>query len=453
VGRFLQLDLPDEPWFTSAATHFAATGRLSPIFLASAYGDPDPVMPGYYALLGLWLRVAGDSLLQMRLIPLALGLLSAAVVAFALWREESLSTPQKIAGLATMLALSPFVRAAHNLRPDIQLALYSALVLLGLLSFLRHKSRWSLLLLGAALYIGLEAVPTAALGFGVILGVALISQCLSRRDWLYIVLYTVACGVAVALYLAGHFLPDLQANLERYRSFTAYYQQTNALGFVNPLDWLGSYITRFSLILSPVEVVVIAGTFALLIWRGNRTDRLIALMVGVAFVLLPTFFRTTYGYMAMFAPFVAYAAARACRWQLGMVIGVFVLLPSLSAAPLQDMSLDTALNLNERQIAEVNLLTWRIPENITVVGDDVFWFTLHHNRRFIGWEGVWRYASVHQMSPAEAVRELNVDVIICFDAELHRCELASPEWYEPPTEFVITRGRYLVFFRKSSPIP
>jgi hypothetical protein len=450
VGRFVQIDLPDEPWFASAATHFVETGRLSPTFLASAYGDPDPVMPGYYALIGFWLRAAGDSLLNLRLIPLALGLASAVIVTAALHRETPLSTAQKIIGVVTMLGLSAFVRASHNLRPDIQLAVYTALVLFGLLAFLRQKSRWSALLMGAALYVGLEAVPTAALGFGAILGAALMSQCLRRRDWQYVLIYGAGCSAAGALYAAGHFLPNVQANLDQYRAFTLSYQQSNALGFANPFAWLGGYITRFSLILSPVEIVVLGGAFALLIWRGSRQDRLIGLMVGAAFVLLPTFIRTSFGYMAMFAPFAAYAAARACRWQLVMVIGAFVLLPSLSAAPLQDMALDTSLNLNERLLAEVDLLTWRIPAGMTVVGDDVFWFTLHQNRRFIGWEGVWRYASIHQITPDEAVRELNVDVLICFAEEPDRCALASPEMYEPPIDFVITRGRYLIFVRRPS---
>lgn len=441
LGEFMPLDLPDEPWFGSAATHFAKTGRLAVNFPASVFGDPDPVMPGYYALMGLWVRFTDASLVNLRVVPLLLGLLSVAVTGGALWRAGMRA--RMLVGVAFMLGLSAFTRAAHNMRPDILLAVYTSCVLYGLLAFLQRKRVWSAAVMGVSLWIGLEAVPTAAFGFGVLLGLLLIALCY-RRQWQYVVVYALACAVGVALYGAGHFLPDIGESLRHYREFTAYYQGLNGLRFSpSSLELIGQYIVSFSLALAPVELLAIVIAFALLLWRGERA--LVALLLA-ALLLLPLFINTTYGYFALFAPFVAYAVAHAVRTQVALVIAVFVVLPALAAPPFFDMLNAQRSDLNAREIAEADLLTWQIPAGTTVVGDELFWFTLQQDRDFVDWEGLHRYAVYHDMTPVEALRALDVDILICFETD-PECVYGETDDFAPPIDFVITKGRYLVYFR------
>ncbi|MBN8633757.1 MAG: hypothetical protein J0M07_00435 [Anaerolineae bacterium] len=441
LGEFMPLDLPDEPWFGSAATHFAKTGRLAVNFPASVFGDPDPVMPGYYALMGLWVRFTDASLVNLRVVPLLLGLLSVVVTGAALWRAGLRA--QLLIGVACMLALSAFTRAAHNMRPDILLAVYTSCVLYGLLAFLQRKRVWSAAVMGMSLWIGLEAVPTAAFGFGVLLGLLLIALCY-RRQWQYVFVYALACAVGVALYGAGHFLPDIGENLRHYREFTAYYQGLNGIHFApSSLEAIGRYLVSFSLALAPVELIAIVIAFALLLWRGERT--LVALLLA-ALLLLPLFINTTYGYFALFAPFVAYAVANAVRTKIALVIAVFVVLPALAAPPFFDMLNAQRNDPNSRLIAEADLLTWQIPTGTTVVGDELFWFTLQQDRDFVDWEGLHRYAVYHEITPIEALRALDVDILICFETD-PECAYGATDDFAPPIDFVITKGRYLVYFR------
>ena len=441
LGEFMPLDLPDEPWFGSAATHFAKTGRLAVNFPASVFGDPDPVMPGYYALMGLWMRFTDASLINLRVVPLFLGLLSVVITGAALWRAGMRG--RMLVGVACMLALSAFTRAAHNMRPDILLAVYTSCVLYGLLAFLQRKRVWPAAVMGVSLWIGLEAVPTAAFGFGGLLGLLLIALCY-RRQWQYVFVYALACAVGVALYGAGHFLPDIGESLRHYREFTAYYQGLNGLRFSpSSLELIGQYIVSFSLALAPVELLAIVIAFALLLWRGERA--LVALLLA-ALLLLPLFINTTYGYFALFAPFVAYAFARAVGSRLALVIAVFVVLPALAAPPIFDMANAQRDDPNSRLIAEADLLTWQIPAGTTVVGDELFWFTLQQDRNFVDWEGLHRYAIYHDMTPSAALRALDVDILICFETD-PECAYGATDDFATPIDFVITRGRYLVYFR------
>lgn len=442
LGEFMPLDIPDEPWFTSAATHFADTGRLSTPFLASAYGDPDPVMPGYYALMGMWIRLTDSSLVNLRTVPLIVGIITVFLTAFALWRDRRIGRTEIVVGGAVMLTFSAFVRASHNLRPDILLSVYSALVLVGLLAFFESKSIWSVVLMGAAFYVGLEAIPTAAAGFGGIVALVLILQVRSRSDWRYIIAYMVAGGFAIMLYSFGHFWPDVVTNIERLQAFFTFHRLHGAI-FQSPLDFIG----RLNLILSPAELLALASAFAILFWRGDRPDRIIGGVVLTTLFALPLYIRVSYGYMALFAPFVAYIAARAVRTKIGLVLVAFLFLPALVAPPLLDMARDARDTPNARMLAEADLLTWQIPEGADVAGDDLFWFTLHDNHRFVGWEGVYRYADVNGLTLEQAIDALGIDVIICLETDSD-CALVPEELYGPPSEFTISRGRHWVYFRR-----
>ena len=117
--------------------------------------------------------------------------------------------------------------------------------------------------------------------------------------------------------------------------------------------------------------------------------------------------------------------------------------------PIRDMLTELRADWNAQTLAEADLLTWQIPPDVTVVADDVFWFTLHGDRRFIGWEGVTRYALMHDLAPIDALDALGVEVLICFEADDARCALARSDRFEPPREFIITRGRSLVYIRKA----
>ncbi|NDJ60848.1 MAG: hypothetical protein GYB67_06965 [Chloroflexi bacterium] len=441
VGRYMLLDTPDEAELGSLAISAAAGGVLDRVYIASAFGTPDPVAPYYYLLMGGWLHTAGVSLETLRGFPLMVGVAAALITGAALWRW----TPRSAAIIAWvgLLSFSGFVRTTHNLRQDIGLAVFGALLLIALLGYWEGRRQRAIWLLagGLSLYSGLETIPTAALTVAAVVGLVIAAR---TRRFRPLLLYGLGCGVALGVYGFTRFVLD-PTGWERFTDYFAYYR---ALGnFRGGVDRLVGYYGRFNLILAPAELLTISAAVVAVICCGTPTQRwvvvtaiggLLALILGVG---------GSYGYLALFAPFIAYVLAVALRWRVTVIVGAFVLLPALAAAPLRDMAVEIDADLNRRLLAEVDLLSWQIPAGAAVVGDDVFWFTLGADRAFVGWNGLKVYAGVHDLDLAGALNALAVDVAICFEVDVAHCAAAEAAGFAPPTEFVITRGRYWVYQR------
>jgi len=317
LGEFMRYDAPDEPWLASMATHYADDGDLSPSYIASAFGTPDPILPRYYWAMGLWLRLIGhDTLAQLRTFPLMVGGLAVVIFGLTIWRIPALTTLQKWAGLLLFLTFSPLVRTSHNLRMDIGLAVYGVLILVGLLMFFElgyRQKRWPILM-GAALLIGLETVPTAALPLGGAVGLILciwfLRQPERSRNWPYIAVYAAAGAVSVMLYLALHFLPDVQTSLNGFRQFSdLYFTQSRSLGLRSPFSDLINIHVRFSLSLSPIELIAIL-LAAVIVWRAGRAgNRWVLAPVILSIIAMLGFLAFSYSYWVMFTPFIAYIVA------------------------------------------------------------------------------------------------------------------------------------------------
>jgi hypothetical protein len=327
---------------------------------------------------------------------------------------------------------------------DVGLTIYGALLLLGLLGFLRDgRSQW-IVLLGGALALGLELVPPLALAINFALGCALIVLALrGRAVWRQVVLYAGVCLCAGLVYGALHFLPDVSQNLAHYANYTdAYYQSFGslALDLTNPFKFLAT-----SAFLSPVEGILLV----VILIAAWRTDRTLLLIVG-AMVLLGLAGRSgSYGYVTVFAPFVAYFAARAFRTRAMVIIGAFLLIPGMLSAPIYDMTTAAEQQPNRRVLDEIDLLSWRVPDGATVWGDTIFWFTLHDKATFIGRVGPQNLASVQGISLEQAVEQLGIDVILCSETDQAMCAIGE-KLYGAPYEFNVTSGRYRMYSQLGS---
>jgi len=455
VGHFMRLDLPDEPILGSIAANYALNGDFSTAYDGSIYGSPDPSAARYYWLMGLWLRALGHTdLFALRAFPLLVGAAALALVALALWRAPDLSPLGRLAGIVAFLSLTPVVRASHNLRADIGLAVYGALVLLSIVLSQREDgrpARWPLLA-GLALLAGLESVPTYSLAFAAALGLLLaattIRRPLRRTVWRPLALYIAGCALACAAWVALHFLPDPAARWEGLRAFAASYAAENAGRLAgNPLEALTGYFFSFSVRLSPGEWLLLAPAVGGLFWRGAALDRRVGAIIVAGLVTLVFPWGGSYGYLALLAPFFAYAVGRLCRTERAVMVGVFVLLAAQVSTPLHDLSAERAARYNALTLAEADLLTWQIPESVTVLGEDRFWFTLHPGRRFIGWHGLSAAMRVYGIPADEAIERLGVDIVICREDDPRRLAIENAP-FAPPTDFTITDGNYLVYRRE-----
>lgn len=452
VGAFMAFDFPDEVELASLATSYAETGVIQRTFIGGAFGAPDtgadPVAPRYYAAMGLWLRLlqprAPSALLDaLRAFPLLVGGLAALITALALVRTAAVTWTARAVGLATLLAFSAFVRAAHNIRQDIGLALYGALVLLLLIAFFAEERRVYLALLGAALIVGLETIPTAALIAAAVVGAGVVlRRGTARPGWRERLLDALAYGIPAALALAAYGLPRFVLDPTGWERFGAYFDYYAGLGNLGGAS-LGArleYWLRFSLILAPLELVALLGALALA-WRtGTSGERHILLIGTGGMVAVWLTIGGTYSYMAWLAPFAAFAAALALRSGWARWLALFVLLPALAVVPLRDLTAAVQADSNRRELAEAALLTWRIAPGTTIIGEDVFWFTLSPGRRFIGWAGIKAYAADHGLTREEAAAALDADYLICFEG----CPV-STEGMTALEDFAITRGTYRVF--------
>ncbi|MCA0455977.1 MAG: hypothetical protein LCI00_18515 [Chloroflexi bacterium] len=456
VGEFMQLDLPDEPWLTSMATNYAENNDLSPAFIGSSYGTPDPILPRYYGLMGMWLRIAGSSVVALRLMPLLVMVFVVVLVALILWRTPTFSPLQRWVGLLVLLSLTPLVRMSHNLRADIGLAVYGAImlgVMLHLFSEQPAAKRWATLG-GAALYLGLETIPFIALILAAVVGGMLIlwlfRQKRLRNDWLVVVSYAVCCALALALYAAVRFLPDVQGSWLRYQRFSSVYSGQTGFGALRfPLESLLTYHLRFSLILSPVECgAVLAALVAGWRW-GTTTLRWILLTFGIALLLMLTAVSFTFGYWTLFVPLVAYVVASVFTTQRVLVVGA-VALPAMIAAPVMDLWAAIQTRPNQTALQAVDPLVTRIPTELTVIGENILWFPLHSQRTFMGVDGFWINQSGHpELTVNENIERLDVEALICVEGN-QACDLiVESGLFQPPEIVTLTTNQtYRIFWRK-----
>ncbi len=448
VGRFMGWNFLDEPDLANIATSYTATGVGARPYLASTYGIPDPMVSRHYLSTGLWLRAAGISLVTLREFALIVAVVTVLIVAIVLFRVPDMTFLQRLVGIAALIALSPFVRASHSIRPDIGLSVYGALVLMGLLFYFRTGQRRWIVLLAGALIVGMETVPAAVGILGITVGIILLFYAKHKRAGLYdLAIYSIFFIIPVVLYFAIRLLPDIPLDLQRYLNFATVYRSFMSSSMLS-LTPLGDHI-RSSLVLSPVESVTIIGACIILIKSSEITDRLMVILMLLGVLAVSLIIGGGYLYMVMFSPLAAYIVARVYKGQLTVLIGAFVLLPALLAAPMTDLSAAIQDNSTQAEIAEADLLTRQISQRVTIVAPDIFWFTLHADRQFIGWFGLGLYVQENKISFSEAFDTINIDIAICFEANKDICDLIPPNLFAPPSAFYTPRGKYLIYRRNS----
>lgn len=442
VGEFMSLDLDDEVWLGSLATNLVSRGAYFSSANAGAFGSPDPLFSRYYLLMAEWIRLIGNSsLVTLRAFSLLVGGLGVVITGIALARAK-LSSLQVIVGLVAMLGWSALVRTSHNLRMDVGLSIYGALLLLFLLNYLQdRRGRW-LVLLGATFLLGMELIPPLALVMNGVIGCLLIGLALVRQiGWRQVFLYAGVCALGVLIYAAYQFLPDVTASLRGFNLYmTTYYGGGFGFSFAHVIDHL-----RNNFAIAPLELVAALAVLALA-WR---TDRLLALIVAVSALLTMAIRSGSYGYLTVLAPFFAYLAARVFRSQAVVTLGAFVLIPALLSAPIYDMATAVDQQVNRRTLEEVDLLSWRIPDGATVWGDAVFWFTLHDRVDFVGRVAPFDLAIAEGITPFEAARQLGVDVVICTRDNPAMCNIGE-QLFGAPYEFNVTNARYEVYSAQGS---
>jgi len=265
-------------------------------------------------------------------------------------------------------------------------------------------------------------------------------------NWRGAVIYGAACAAAFGVYLVVHLAPDFPNSLTHYAGYVNTYVVAGNVG-VNFFDLLPNYILPFMIFLAPVEILVYIIPGVILLRWGTALDRIITVTLWASVVVVVGAGSTTYGYMALFAPFVAYVAARAMRHQITVLVGVFVLIPALLSAPVYDLMTEIDANTNARQFAELDQLTWRIPEGVTVLGEDEFWYTLHPRRKFIGLLGLSYFAGRSELSRTEAMDALDMAFVICRNESI-LCSAADESGaFALETPFDVAMGNYLLYKR------
>lgn len=454
VGRFMRFDMPDEPIIASSSVNLALHNKFTLAYDGSIYGHPDPSVARYYWLMGKWLALAGAiNLVTLRMFPLGTGVIAACIVVVALSRVSRFSHLQRLTGLVVLLALSPFVRTTHNLRADVGLAVYGALVLLAQVQLAERTGR-SLLwhfLMGAALFTGLETIPNYALSFAVALGILTLAQAVDLPGWhirwCEVAAYAAGCALAGVGFAALHFLPDITGQFRHWQDFVRVYADDNAHR-AGAIRSTLRYLWHFSTALSPAELLLIAAGVIGALRSGSRLDRrLVAIVLsGLLVAIYPQ--AAGYGYLVLLAPFLAFLAASLCYTERRIMIVVFVLIPALVSAPLLDLATEIETNDNALLMNESALLTWQIPEGSTVVGEDRFWLTLSsEGRNFIGQRGVRATMLLEGVDMQTALKQLDISVVICRENTLFCDEVGQLPLFGTPTDFSVTDGNYLLYRR------
>ncbi len=463
VGHFARLDdVFDELMLTGNMTNFATNGRLTSSFLNEVYGTFDPSTPRYFLAGGLYLRLLGNqSLTALRSWPLVVGMVGAGLMALVLWREPGLRLWQRLLGLVLLLAGSAYVRMTHNMRMDIGLVVYATLMVLLVMTAVRSPKPGRLYFIaGLILYIGLETQSFVALLHGVAYGlVMLIQVAIAHRDpwWQQLrrsaIPYAMGAAVACTLFLIVHFVPETQDRIVAVRSYGEIYADTtHSVGQGFPLrHWPRSF--RFSLLLSPVEPFVIAGTLALSLFAVPVRIRWFAITATLSVLLNWALLNNAHGYNNVVLPIVALCGAYLVRHRFALMAVVFVLLPAYVAAPVHDMVHATRAERNQQLIRELSLLDWRIPDGAHVVGSDVFWIVLQQRTQYTGASALkyigFRH-NVDDLSP-DILAYLNPDIVICNpDNESWLCSIADEYYTAEPIVFDITDATYHVYLPEGS---
>lgn len=474
ADEFMALDVPDEPWLASVATNYALHNDFSPSFIAAPYGSPDPVLPRYYLLMGLWLKLTGTSLAALRAFPLLIGLAGAGLFGWLLWRTRlqgldrsrlskleddgfelaGLHLPLRMKitsrmgvmiGVSVLLGMSAYLRMSHNLRMDIGLGIYGVVMLFGLLHIFEDKAgRWALWM-GLALLVGLETVPSMGGLLGATAGLVLL---IWARHQLHeririVVVYGLSSILALAVYLSLHFLPDVQTSLAGFRQFTTVYSTTGQPQDL--IDVVLHYHLRFSLSLAPIELLVLIAAVVWLWSTGGRHERWMLAVFGLTLVLALLFLDLSYGYWVLFAPLGAYAITR--FFQRLPQVSILVLLPALLAAPIHDLGTAMSTRPNQQLLAEHQAVLAQIPPGGIVVGDPVFWYTMHTDWAYVGWTGVEIYGRVHQLVAVDTLEKLNPSAVIC--SQNRQCRQAEDTGlFGVPIEVRINDTPYLIYLRQ-----
>jgi hypothetical protein len=302
------------------------------------------------------------------------------------------------------------------------------------------------------LYFGMETVPTVSVMLAFLVGLWVIWRAwawpLRQLAWGRVLAYLVGCIIAMAGYLAARFLPDVQTSFANFQLAQQTYIQMGSVTAGAPVLPLGS-THRFSFVLSPIEPFVVYAVLLLWAWRGTNAERGLLVVIGLTQLSLHGLLGGSLGYQMLFVPFVVYAVARVLRTRAGVVVGVMVLLPVMAAAPLNDMLTDWRLQLNQRLIAELDLLTWRVPEGATVVGDDLFWLTLHDRAQVYGHSALIHARQSYGAPTIEATLDIIApDMVICRPDQgdqAYICDWAAGYFDEEPDTFAITGRTYNVY--------
>lgn len=445
AGEFMALDVPDEPWLASVATNYALHNDFSPSFIAAPYGSPDPVLPRYYLLMGLWLKLTGTSLAALRAFPLLIGLAGAGLFGWLLWRTKKVGYIEWLFGLVILLGLSAYLRMSHNLRMDIGLGIYGVVMTFGLLHIFEDKAgRWALWM-GLALLVGLETVPSMGGLLGATAGLVLLIWA-SRQPYeriRIVVVYGLSCTATLGVYLMLHFLPDVQASLAGFRQFTAVYTATEqSQGLI---DAVLHYHLRFSLSLAPIELLISTAAVVWLWFAGERHERWMLAVFGLTLVVVLFFIDVSYGYWVLFAPLAAYGITR--FFQRLPQVSMLVLLPALLAAPIHDLSMAISTRPNQQLLAEHQAVAAQIPPGGMVVGDPVFWYTMHTDWIYVGWTGVEIYGRVYQLAAVDTLGSLNPSAVIC--SQNRQCRQAEDTGlFGVPIEVRVGDTPYLIYLRQ-----
>jgi 4-amino-4-deoxy-L-arabinose transferase-like glycosyltransferase len=418
----------DDAWYASRAWALIQTGR--------AYGCLDAgvferfagywtILPALYAWLeSLAIRALGLSLLTVRMVSLAAGLVLSGAV-YASGRHLGGKSLGWVAALLTLLSTA-FLYSAHLARPDICVAAMGFTAIALYITDTRPGFTIRSVLSGLCVGLAFELHPN-----GMIFGPVILALILIDGGWRALAswrLWGFAAGVCagLALYAALHILPYPQSYQTFMRLIFGPWRTPPALT-LDPRLWLKSATDMLVLLLVydhlRTPLILVGGAF--LAWKGTSIERKTLLILGLLYLACVALIRVKLDNVTILVSPATDLVLATVLCRLGRA---YVARTNERRWSIRDLATVSALGLLLAALA-VGLLPARrdpmpdyratlaqveraVPAGRSIMGVQTFWFGIP-DRQYFSWEQLVYYQlCVPGSSLTDALEALRPDMFI-----------------------------------------
>lgn len=297
MGAWLRLDglgrVPDGFWYDEALNAADAVAVWEGAGFKLIYPDVFPREPMFLTLLALTVRVLGESLAAMRLLPISLGILTILVLWAALRREWGPGVA--LASAAVLATMRWHVILSHMILRTNLMPLWICGLVWAALAFARRPGRWRALALGLMLGGGFYTYLAWYLMAPLVAGLMLWLLLRARRERSMRGPLALAVGVGVLVFapIGSVYLSAPEALASRPMAVTPFAEglgpglaelAENTLQTLLMFNWRGDYDPKLNIPNAPALDVVQGAFFlvglALCVIRARRREPLAWAVLG-----------------------------------------------------------------------------------------------------------------------------------------------------------------------------